>query len=194
MRVGLTGYAATIILGSAIRAARQTARIARAIEAALTVPGPDAAVAAGTIRPPRPTKESDPMKRLALCLGLVALSSINAACSGGSAASPAASAPAASAPAASVPTGGEIVVVARNLEFSTASISAPADQTFRIVLDNQESAPHNIAIKDASGAVKFKGGIVSSAKVTNEVPALPVGAYEFLCEVHPDMKGTLTAG
>jgi plastocyanin len=136
------------------------------------------------------------MKRLVPGLAVLALAVIAAACSGGSGgstASPAASAPAASAPAASVPAGERIVVVAKDLKFSTASITATADQAFQIVLDNQESAPHNIAIKDASGAVVFKGEIVSSTQVTNNVPALAAGAYEFLCEVHPDMKGTLTA-
>ena len=132
------------------------------------------------------------MKRLVLGMGLVALAVISAACSGGSGAS--ASAPAASAPAASAPAGDAIVVVAKDLKFSTASIAAPADEAFQIVLDNQESAPHNIAIKDAAGAEKFKGEIVTSTKVTYDVPALAAGAYEFWCEIHPDMKGTLTAG
>jgi len=139
------------------------------------------------------------MKRLVLSLGLVALAAVTAACSGGSTSSPAASAPvasapAASAPAASAPAGDAIVVVAKDLKFSTASITAPAGEAFQITLDNQESAPHNVAIKDAAGAVAFKGEIVTSAKVTYDVPALAAGAYEFFCEVHPDMKGTLTAG
>lgn len=137
------------------------------------------------------------MKRLVLSLSLVALAAVTAACSGGSGgttASPAASVPAASAPAASAPAGDAIVVVAKDLKFSTASITAPADEAFQITLDNQESAPHNVAIKDASGAEKFKGEIVTSTNVTYDVPALAAGAYEFWCEVHPDMKGTLTAG
>src|SRR5687768_11105188 len=137
------------------------------------------------------------MKPLVLSLGLVALAVITAACasgSGSSTPSPAASVPAASAPAASAPAGDAIVVVAKDLKFSTASIAAPADEAFQIVLDNQESAPHNIAIKDAAGAEKFKGEIVTSTKITYDVPALAAGAYEFWCEVHPDMKGTLTAG
>jgi plastocyanin len=135
------------------------------------------------------------MKRLVLGLGLVALAIISAACSGGSGASaPAASPPAASAPAASAPAGDAIVVVAKDLKFSTASITAPADEPFQIVLDNQDSQPHNIAIKDATGAEKFKGEIVTATTVTYDVPALAAGPYEFWCEVHPDMKGTLTAG
>ena len=136
------------------------------------------------------------MQRLVLSLGIVALAVIAAACSGGggTTSSPAASAPAASAPAASAGAGDGIVVVAKDLKFSTASIAAPADEAFQIVLDNQESAPHNIAIKDAAGAAKFKGEIVTSTKITYDIPALAAGAYEFWCEVHPDMKGTLTAG
>ena len=132
------------------------------------------------------------MKRLVLGLGLVALAVIAAGCSSGS--SGATASPAGSAPPASGGTGDGIVVVAKDLKFSTASITAPADEAFSVVLDNQESAPHNIAIKDAAGTVVFKGEIVTSTQITNNVPALAAGVYEFWCEVHPDMKGTLTAG
>ena len=47
-------------------------------------------------------------------------------------------------------------------------------------------------ISDPSGAQVFKGEIVSSKKVDYLVPALAAGSYGFLCEVHPDMKGTIT--
>jgi plastocyanin len=129
------------------------------------------------------------MKRLVLGLGLVALAVITTACSGGS--SGATAAPAGSA-APSAAAGDGIVVVAKDVAFSTATITAPADEPFQILLDNQESAPHNIAIKDASGAVVYKGEIVTSTQLTNNVQALPAGTYEFFCEVHPNMKGTLT--
>jgi plastocyanin len=132
------------------------------------------------------------MKRLVLGLGLVALAVITAACSGGSGGATAS--PAASAPAPSGAGGDEIVVVAKDLKFSTAAITAPADEPFQIVLDNQEAAPHNIAIKDGAGTTVFKGEVVTQTTVTNDVPALAAGAYEFWCEIHPDMKGTLTAG
>jgi plastocyanin len=119
------------------------------------------------------------MKRLLLSLGIAALAVVTAACSGATAA-PATDAPAASAPAASAPAGDAIVIVT-------------AGQPVEIVLDNQEGAPHNIAIKDADGADVFKGEIVSNAKVTYAIPALAAGTYGFLCEVHPDMQGTITA-
>jgi plastocyanin len=125
------------------------------------------------------------MKRLTLILGLGALAAVLAACSG----SPAGTA----APAGSVDPNA-IVVTAKDLTVSPTEVSAPADTPFEIVLDNQESAPHNIKISDSTGAEVFKGEIVTNQKVTYQVPALAAGAYPFICEVHPDMKGTVTAG
>ena len=126
------------------------------------------------------------MKRLFLGLGLLTLAAVTAACSGASAA------PGSDAPA-DPPAGDAIVIVAKDLKFQTTDVTVPAGEPVAIVLDNQEGAPHNIAIKDAAGAEVFKGEIVSSARVTNNVPALAAGTYTFLCEVHPDMKGTITA-
>lgn len=127
------------------------------------------------------------MKRLFLALGLTAVAVITVACSGATAA------PATDAPAPSAPSGDAIVVVAKGLVFQSTEITVPADEPIAIVLDNQESAPHNIAIKDAAGTEVFKGDIVSNAKVTNDVPALAAGTYTFWCEVHPNMQGTITA-
>ena len=79
------------------------------------------------------------------------------------------------------------------MKFSPSQVSVKADTAFSIDFDNQDGAPHNIAISDASGASVFKGEIVSSTKVTYTVPALAAGTYTFICEVHPDMKGTITA-
>jgi plastocyanin len=124
------------------------------------------------------------MKRLTLILGLGALAAVLAACSGSSAGT--------AAPAGSVDPNA-IVVTAKDLTFSPTEVSAPADTPFEIVLDNQESAPHNIKISDSTGAEVFKGEIVTNQKVTYQIPALASGAYPFICEVHPDMKGTITA-
>lgn len=126
------------------------------------------------------------MQRLLLGLGLVALAAVATACSGATAA------PASDGPAAS-PSGDAIVVIARDLRFETTSITVKAGEAVDIVLDNRDSAPHNIAVKDASGAEVFKGEIVSSTSVHNTIPALAAGTYPFLCEVHPDMAGTITA-
>ena len=70
--------------------------------------------------------------------------------------------------------------------------SRPAS-AFAIDFDNQDGAPHNVPISDASGATVFKGEIVTARRSTYAVPALAAGSYPFICEVHPDMKGTITA-
>jgi plastocyanin len=129
------------------------------------------------------------MKRLTLAFGLVALAAVLAACSGASAA-PATSDPSA-APAA--PAGDAVTIVAKDIKFQQTDVAVTADKPLSVVFDNQDGAPHNIAISDASGAQVFKGEIVSGTSVTYAVPALAAGSYTFICEVHPDMKGTITA-
>lgn len=128
------------------------------------------------------------MKRLTLAFGLVALAAVLAACSGASAA------PSSQAPGASgAPAGATVSITAKDLKFAPTQVSVKAGAAFSIEFDNQEAAPHNVAISDASGASVFKDEIVSSKKVTYAVPALAAGTYTFICEVHPDMKGTITA-
>jgi plastocyanin len=88
-------------------------------------------------------------------------------------------------------------ISANNLVFSTDTLSAPADEPFQIAFDNQEGAPHNVAIyRDSSAAEKVFGEDPFSgpAVVVYEVPALAAGTYFFRCDVHPDMTGELSAG
>jgi plastocyanin len=110
---------------------------------------------------------------------------LTAACSSGGGAAP-------TGGSATV-TDGSVTVVSKDLAFLTTSISAPAGEAFEIVLDNQENIPHNISVSDAAGAKLFTGEIVTMAKATNAIPALTAGSYPFICDVHPDMKGTITA-
>ena len=54
---------------------------------------------------------------------------------------------------------------------------------------------HNVAIKDASGAEVFKGDLVTGpGSADYQVPALAAGKYPFVCTVHANMQGTITAG
>lgn len=129
------------------------------------------------------------MKRLTLAFGLVALAAVLAACSGASAA-PATSEPSA---APEAPAGDAVTIVAKDIKFQQTDVAVTAGKPVIVVFDNQDGAPHNIKISDASGASVFKGEIVSGTKVTYSVPALAAGTYAFICEVHPDMKGTITA-
>jgi plastocyanin len=126
------------------------------------------------------------MKRFALGLGLVALVAVLAACSGASAQSAAPS-------GATGPTGPAVTVVAKDIKFQTSDVPVKANEAFDLVLDNQDSAPHNIKVSDGNGKEVYKGQIVTSSKVDNAIPALAPGTYTFVCEVHPDMRGTITA-
>jgi plastocyanin len=126
------------------------------------------------------------MKRLTLTLGPIVLAAVLAACSGTSSAADKTPVPAGS------PSGDAVTVVAKDLKFATPTIAAKAGSPFTIAFDNQDGAPHNIAISDTSGAKVFKGDIVAAKQIDYQVPALAAGTYSFVCEVHPDMKGTLT--
>jgi plastocyanin len=129
------------------------------------------------------------MKRLTLTLGLLSLAAVLAACSGSSAT------PGAASPTAA-PAGDAIVVTAKDLKFGQAEVTVPADEAFDLVLDNQESIPHNLAIyTDESASTKISVGEIFSgpAQKTQAVPAMAAGTYFFRCDVHPDMKGSIVA-
>jgi len=98
-------------------------------------------------------------------------------------------------PAPSGAAAGPVVeLAAQNIAFTTTSLQAPANTPFTIHFKNQDaSVPHDVEIKDASGAVAFKGDIITGpSEASYNVPALAAGTYTFVCTVHPNMTGTLT--
>jgi plastocyanin len=80
--------------------------------------------------------------------------------------------------------------------FDQATVTAPAGAEFVIHFNNKEGGvPHNVEVKDGSGADVFKGDIITGpAEANYVVPSLKAGDYAFNCSVHPNMTGTLTAG
>jgi len=125
-------------------------------------------------------------------LALITVTFAAIACSSGGATQAPASSATSPSGGASAPVGTGLAVVAKDIAFQPTTLTAKPDTAFTIDFDNQDSVQHNIAIKDAAGAVAFKGTVVGTSKVTYNVPALPAGAYTFWCEVHPNMTGTLT--
>jgi plastocyanin len=124
------------------------------------------------------------MKRLLAFAGLFALAIILVACSGTNAG---ATPPASVAPDA-------LRISSTNLQFSTDKLEAKAEKAFQIVYDNQEGAPHNVAIytdDSASTKVLVEEPFSGPRTVVYEVPALDAGSYFFRCDVHTNMKGTL---
>ena len=88
----------------------------------------------------------------------------------------------------------DAVVTAEKIAFLETSITVPAGRPFTLALDNRDTVPHNVEIKDAGGASLFRGEIFGGPAVkVYDVPALAVGQYPFVCTVHPNMTGTVTA-
>jgi hypothetical protein len=102
--------------------------------------------------------------------------------------------PSASGEPTTPPAGGGIMITAYNIAFDQTELAAPAEQAFQIDVQNDDDGvPHNLEIKDG-GTSLFTGEIFNGVdKRTYDVPAIPAGSYQFLCTVHPNMNGTLTA-
>jgi plastocyanin len=130
------------------------------------------------------------MKRLTLALGLLGLATLLAACSTATAA------PASPSPAAGDPGSSTVTIVAKDLSFTQPEITVPAGTAFELTFDNQDGAPHNVAIyTDSSASTKVSAGEIFSGpgQKTQPVPALAAGTYFFRCDVHQNMTGTIVA-
>jgi Flp pilus assembly protein TadB len=92
------------------------------------------------------------------------------------------------------PPSADVTVEALGIAFVQTSWTGPANASFKLAFDNQDAGvPHNVALKDASGAEVFMGDIFNGIETrVYDVPALPAGSYTFVCSVHPNMTGTAT--
>ena len=127
------------------------------------------------------------MQRLLATVALAAVALAAAACGSTNAGQPA-------APAASVDPNAP-AITAKDIKFVQSEVEVPAGKPFQLTFDNQESAPHNVAIytDSSAGQALFQGEIFSGATRVYQVPALAAGSYFFRCDVHPDMTGTIVA-
>jgi plastocyanin len=126
------------------------------------------------------------MNRLVLALGTLVVALTLAACSPATAAQPSG--------LAATPGPNDITIAARDMQFVQRDVTVAAGTAFTILFDNQEGAPHNVSLYDASGASISKGEIFGGpAQRSQAVPALGAGNYTYKCDLHPDMTGTLTA-
>ena len=84
---------------------------------------------------------------------------------------------------------GDVVITADNIAWDTDSIEAPANQDFTIVVDNKdEGVQHNLDIKDTEFKTELETGVSAQVLRIN----LPAGDYQYVCDLHPNMTGTLT--
>ena len=93
-------------------------------------------------------------------------------------------------------TTGAVSISAKGIAFDTSRLVVPGGKPFDLSFDNQDAnIPHNVAIYTNASATKalFRGALVTGPKaIVYHVPALQPGSYFFRCDVHPQMRGTVT--
>ena len=88
---------------------------------------------------------------------------------------------------------GVVELTAADLLFDASVIQAPAGETFTISFTNNDSAPHNVAVYVEEGGDEIANSdpINEGETLEVEVPALDPGEYFFVCDIHPQMNGTV---
>jgi len=81
---------------------------------------------------------------------------------------------------------GSATLEIRDFSFGATSV-APGGQ---VVVDNADSATHTATAGDGA----FDSGEVGGGSTTTFAAPTEPGSYDFACEIHPDMTGTLTVG
>lgn len=87
-------------------------------------------------------------------------------------------------------------LAAEDMAFDRAELRVGANAPFVLVFENRESVTHNVAIRGDDGGPErpFDGALFAGPSTRwYRVPALPVGTYTFLCDLHPEMRGTFIA-
>jgi plastocyanin len=91
--------------------------------------------------------------------------------------------------------GPEVALEASGLSFGVRRLTAPADERLTLRFSNDSSVAHNVSIYQRDGEPLFTGEVFTGPRVIEyQIPALPPGNYQFVCDVHPQqMAGTLVA-
>ena len=88
---------------------------------------------------------------------------------------------------------GVVLLSAEDLAFDASVIQAPAGAAFTISFTNNDSAPHNVSVYTEEGGdqIATSDPINQGETLEVEVPAQDAGEYFFVCDIHPDMNGTI---
>lgn len=92
-----------------------------------------------------------------------------------------------------VPDDPDVVVVAEDMAFDPDEVRVAAGEPVTIVIDNRdEGVNHNIHVEDAPAPNKtrLEQGVSHQALTVNLEP----GEYDFVCDIHPTMTGTIVVG
>ena len=88
---------------------------------------------------------------------------------------------------------GVVLLTAEDLAFDASVIQAPAGAAFTISFTNNDSAPHNVSVYTEEGGdqIATSDPVNEGETVEVDVPAQDAGEYFFMCDIHPDMNGTI---
>lgn len=92
----------------------------------------------------------------------------------------------------SLPSTTSFTVVARDLAWDVREVTVPVGQEVTVTVDNaDDGVNHNLHVKvtgDPRTALEA-GPVEQTLRFTAKAP----GTYEFVCDIHPAMAGTITA-
>ena len=81
--------------------------------------------------------------------------------------------------------GGSVTLTAAEFAFEPADLSAASGDTIEFV--NEDDAEHNFTAEDAG----LDEDVDAGGSTTIDLSGVEAGTYDYFCEYHPDMKGTL---
>lgn len=91
---------------------------------------------------------------------------------------------------------GAVDINAADLAFDAKVIQAAAGEAFTASFTNNEGVPHNFSVyTEEGGDAIAQGDIINEGETADvEVDALEAGEYYFVCDLHPQMNGTIVVG
>ena len=89
-------------------------------------------------------------------------------------------------------TGASVTLRAVGVAWEPTSLTMPANTPLRIVLQNDdEGIPHNVRVFQGEQVFGTSPTVRGIATTEIRFGPLPAARYQFVCDVHPDMIGTL---
>jgi plastocyanin len=82
---------------------------------------------------------------------------------------------------------GDLALAAKSFEWTAETLTAKPGQ-IGVFIENKDATRHDFKIKNVVSAD------LPASKKTRVTFEAPAGSYEFICSLHPEMKGTLTVG
>jgi plastocyanin len=88
--------------------------------------------------------------------------------------------------------GGSATIEAVGLQFTEAIVDLPAGVPLRLVLDNKDAGvPHNLRVFQGDTDYGKSATVSGPGLAEVRFGPLPAGRYQFQCEIHPAMLGTV---